>query len=42
MGNDGVLEAVDQTASIRIIADDFLPGIASRQHVIISVLKFDP
>ena len=42
MANDCVLEAVDQPASIRIIADDFLPGIAPRHHVIISALKFGP
>jgi hypothetical protein len=34
VANDGVLEDVDQPASIRIIADDFLPGIAPRYNVI--------
>ncbi len=28
MADDGVLEPVKQPASVRIVADDFLPGVA--------------
>jgi hypothetical protein len=39
---DGRLfEAVDQSASIRIIADKRLPGIAERHRVINGTLKLD-
>ena len=34
MANDAVLEAVGQLASVRIIADSFLAGIARHQHLI--------
>ena len=42
MADDRLLEAVDQPASIRIIADNLLPGIAPRHHVIDGALELDP
>jgi hypothetical protein len=37
-----LLEAVDQTTSIRIIADNPLQAIAPRHHMTDGTLKFDP
>ena len=34
MSDDGLLESVDQSASVRIIADDLLAGISPRHHMI--------
>jgi hypothetical protein len=39
---DSVFEAVDQPASVRIIADDLLAGIPPRRDAIEAALKFDP
>ena len=41
LADDGLFEPVNQPASVRIIADDLLPGIAPRHHVIDGPLKFD-
>ena len=41
MANDGALEAVDQPAAVRIIADDLLPDVAPRHTVIDSALDFE-
>jgi hypothetical protein len=40
MSDDRLFEPINQPASVRIIADDFLPGIAPRHHVINAALKF--
>ena len=40
MSDDGLLESVDQSASVRIIADDLLAGIPPRHHMIDRA--FDP
>ncbi len=42
MADDGVLEPVKQPASVRIVADDLLPGVAPRHHVTNGALEFDP
>ncbi len=42
MAHDGVLEPFKQPASVRVIADDLLPGVAPRHHVINGALEFDP
>jgi hypothetical protein len=42
IADDRVLEPFDQPASVRIVADDLLPGIAPSHHVINGTLKFDP
>ncbi len=42
LADDGVLEPVKQPASVCIIADDLLPGVAQRHHVINGALEFDP
>ncbi len=42
MADDGLLESVDQSASVRIIADDLLAGIPPRHHVIDGAFKLDP
>ena len=42
VADDRLLQAVDQPVPVRIIADDLLPGIAPRHHMIDGVLKFDP
>ncbi len=42
MAHDSRLEAGDQPASVRIIADDLPPGLAARHHVVDRALKFDP
>ena len=39
---DRLFEHLDQPASVRIIADDFLPRIAPRHHVINGAFLFDP
>jgi hypothetical protein len=41
MADDGLLESVDQPASVRIIANDLLAGIPPRHHVIDGAIKFD-
>jgi hypothetical protein len=41
MADDGLLESVDQPASVRIIANDLLPGIPPRHHVIDGAIEFD-
>ena len=41
MADDRLFEPINQPASVRIIADDFLPGIAPRHHVINGALKFN-
>jgi hypothetical protein len=40
--DDRLLEAVDQPTSVRIVADDLLPGIAPRHHMVNGALKLDP
>jgi hypothetical protein len=40
--DDRLLETVDQPTSVGIIADDLLPGVAPRHHVIDGTLKLDP
>jgi hypothetical protein len=42
VADDRLLEAGDQAASVRIIADDLLPGVGPRHHVIVGTLKLDP
>jgi hypothetical protein len=39
VANDRLLDAVDQPASIRVIADNLLPGVAPRLHVINAARK---
>ena len=41
VADDRLLEAGDQAASIRIIADNLLPGVAPCHHVIDGTLKSD-
>jgi hypothetical protein len=41
MSDDGSLESVDQPASVRVIANDLLPGIPSPHHVINGALELD-
>jgi hypothetical protein len=36
-----MLESIDQPLPVRIIADDFLPGISLCHHVIGRALEFD-
>jgi hypothetical protein len=40
--DDRLLETVDQPTSVGIIADDLLPGVAPRHHVIDGTLKLAP
>jgi hypothetical protein len=42
VADHGSLESLDHPLSVRIIADDSLPGISPRHHVIDSALEFDP
>jgi hypothetical protein len=42
MADDRLFEPINQPTSVRIIADDFLPGIARRHHVINRAPKFKP
>ena len=39
VADDRLLETVDQPTSVGIIADDLLPGVAPRHHVIDGTLK---
>jgi hypothetical protein len=41
MADDSVLQSVDQPASVRIIANELLPGITPRHHMIDGALEFD-
>ena len=41
MADDGLLKSVDQPASVRVIADDFLAGISPCHHVIDGALEFN-
>src|SRR5262249_55036823 len=41
VADDGVFEAVDEPASVGVVAHDFLAGIAPRHDVVNGVLKFD-
>ena len=41
MADDGLLESVDQPASVRIIANDLLAGIPPRHHMINGALELD-
>ncbi len=41
MADDGLLESVDEPASVRIIANDLLAGIPPRHHVIDGALELD-
>jgi hypothetical protein len=41
MPDRGAFEHFNQPASVRIIADDLLPGIAPRRHLVNGALKFD-
>jgi hypothetical protein len=42
MAHNSVFESVKQPTSVRIIADDLLPGIAPCHHVINGTLELDP
>jgi hypothetical protein len=42
VANREVIEAVDQPASVRITADEFLPRISQRRDLIDNAFKFDP
>jgi hypothetical protein len=42
MPDDGLLESVNQSRSVRIIADDLLAGIPPRHHLIDGAFELDP
>ena len=42
VADHGMLESFEQPPPVRIIADDFLPGISSCHHLIDGALEFDP
>jgi hypothetical protein len=41
MADRGAFEHLNQPTSVRIIADDLLPGIAPRHHLVNGALEFD-
>jgi hypothetical protein len=41
MADDGLLESVDQPASVRTIANALLAGISPRHHVIDGAIEID-
>ena len=42
VADHGMLESLDQPPPVRIITDDFLPGVAPCHHVIDGAREFDP
>jgi hypothetical protein len=42
VADDRVLEAHDRPSLVRVTADNLLPSVAARDHVIDRALKFEP